>query len=210
MPCTIDHLTVTAPTLAAGVAYVQDRLGVPLDPGGAHPRMGTHNALLRLGEGLFLEVIAVDPAAPAPAHRRWFDLDRLGAGASPRLAAWVARCDDIHAAIAASPVSLGTVRTMTRGALEWRIGIPESGRAPHDGVLPMLIQWPPGVHPAAALPERGCSLVALQGFHREPAGVRTTLAAIGFSGDFAVAPPAGDEPPRLVATFQTPLGIRQL
>jgi len=33
---------------------------------GAHPLMGTHNRLLALGD-LYLEVIAVDPAAQPPA-----------------------------------------------------------------------------------------------------------------------------------------------
>src|SRR4051812_12900340 len=53
-PCQLDHLTVTAPTLAQGAAFVRDALGAELQPGGEHPRMGTHNLLLRLGDTLFL------------------------------------------------------------------------------------------------------------------------------------------------------------
>ena len=71
----LDHIAVIAPSLAAGIAYVHDVLGVEPPKGGAHPQMGTHNHLLRLGEDVFLEVIAVDPDAPQPAHRRWFGLD---------------------------------------------------------------------------------------------------------------------------------------
>jgi hypothetical protein len=60
--------------------------------------MGTHNRLLKLGAGRFLEVIAIDPEAPAPGRRRWFDLDapfmrqRLARG--PDLIHWV----DLHPA----------------------------------------------------------------------------------------------------------------
>ena len=42
----LDHLAITAPTLEIGVRWVEERLGVRLSPGGAHPMMGTHNRLL--------------------------------------------------------------------------------------------------------------------------------------------------------------------
>jgi hypothetical protein len=57
-----DHLTVAASSLEAGVAHVERCLGVVVPPGGAHPLMATHNHLMRLGEGAFLEIIAPIPA----------------------------------------------------------------------------------------------------------------------------------------------------
>lgn len=62
--CRIDHLVVTAPDLEAGAGFVRNALGMEMGRGGKHPRMGTHNMLLRLGETSFLEVIAADPEAP--------------------------------------------------------------------------------------------------------------------------------------------------
>ena len=56
----IDHLVIAAETLAEGVAWVEDRLGIACSGGGAHPAMGTHNRLIRLGD-LYLEVIAIEP-----------------------------------------------------------------------------------------------------------------------------------------------------
>jgi len=44
----LDHLTIAAHDLVQGVAYVRDALGVDMPTGGAHPRMATHNRLLRL------------------------------------------------------------------------------------------------------------------------------------------------------------------
>jgi hypothetical protein len=60
-----DHLAIGAETLDEGVEAVEAALGVPLAPGGGHPAMGTHNRLLSLGPGEYLEVIAIDPDAPA-------------------------------------------------------------------------------------------------------------------------------------------------
>lgn len=48
--------------------------------------MGTHNLMLRLGDSSYLEIIAINPAAPAPGRPRWFALDRLAGDGSPRLA----------------------------------------------------------------------------------------------------------------------------
>ena len=72
--CLIDHITVTAPTLEAGAAFVVQALGVAPQPGGEHPLMGTHNLLLKLSDTAFLEVIAVNPKATAPQRPRWFEL----------------------------------------------------------------------------------------------------------------------------------------
>jgi len=53
----LDHLTVAALTLEQGVEHVRRCLGVVVPSGGAHPLMGTHSSLMRLGEAVFLEII---------------------------------------------------------------------------------------------------------------------------------------------------------
>ena len=50
----LDHLAITARTLDEGVAWVREMLGIEMPPGGAHPRMGTHNRLMALGPSDFL------------------------------------------------------------------------------------------------------------------------------------------------------------
>ena len=63
--------------------------------------MGTHNRVLGMAGGMYLEVIAIDPDAAA--RPRWFGLDepamreRLRGGRSGALAARVALPDDLSA-----------------------------------------------------------------------------------------------------------------
>src|SRR5579871_6174839 len=103
----IDHITVAADSLRAGVAYAEAILGLSIPVGGAHPLMGTHNHLLRLGDTLFLEIIAPDPAAPPPSRPRWFALDdpkqRAALAVSPRLATWVVATKDIETSLRQVP-----------------------------------------------------------------------------------------------------------
>jgi hypothetical protein len=207
--CTIDHLTVTAPSLEAGAMFVEQALGVPLQPGGQHARMGTHNRLLRLGNSLYLEVIAPDPDAPAPGRPRWFGLDGLAADAKPRLATWVARTDDIAASLAAASEPLGAAEPMARGDLRWLITVPADGELCLGGMAPALIEWQVPAHPAASLQDRGCSLVCLQAFTPDPARAEALLASLGLVAALEVhALPVG-EPARLVAHIDTPAGRRR-
>jgi Glyoxalase-like domain len=207
MSCTIDHLVITAPSLAAGTKMLHEALGIWPQPGGEHERMGTHNALLRLGETLYLEVIAIDPAMTKPSYPRWFRLDELTAQSVPRLTTWVARCDDIYAAHRACGGIHGEIQAMSRGELNWLISIPEDGHMPFDGVAPSLIQWQSPMHPASRLEDRGCALVGLRGVHPDAAQLNVLLDTLGVRSDILVS--AGEQP-QLIAEISTPYGIRTI
>jgi len=204
----LDHLIVAAVTLADGIEYIAGITGVAPRPGGKHAAMGTHNALLRLGEQVYLEIIAIDPAAAKPARPRWFDLDNIALQAElverPRLIHWVARTPDIGRAVARYPVALGAVHPMARGDYRWRITIPDDGKLPGKGVLPSLIQWDVALHPADALPKSGISIAGLAAAHPDPAEIRGVLAALDL-GD--VLPVTYDREARFAAMLRTPRGI---
>lgn len=208
--CRLDHLTITAPTLESGAEFVRQALGVAPQAGGAHPRMGTHNLLLRLGDALFLEVIAPDPKAPSPSRPRWFALDTLGPDSAPALAAWVARTPDIHASAAASSEALGNIEPMKRGALNWLITIPPDGAPPLNGIAPALIEWQSEIHPAAKLDDQGLSLATFELFHPEPERISRLLLSIGLEGPLSISPLTGGRPAYLVARIHTPQGLRVL
>jgi hypothetical protein len=204
----LDHLVIAATTLADGIDHLATIMGATPVPGGKHATMGTHNALLRLSEQTYLEIIAIDPDAPKPPWPRWFGLDDIALQADlserPRLVGWVARTNDIEAAVAASPLSLGTVQPMQRGDYRWRIAIPDDGAPPGSGLVPMLIQWDVPTHPAAQLPKSNVTLAQLAGTHPEPAPLRAALAALGLEGTIAIS---YDRELRIAAMLRTPRGM---
>ena len=161
----LDHLVVAATTLADGIDYIAEITGVVPQPGGKHVAMGTHNALVRLAEKVFLEIIAIDPAGKKPARPRWFELDNIALQSElterPRLIHWVARTTDIERAVARCPIPLGAVHPMSRGEYRWRITIPDDGALPGKGVVPTLIQWDVAKHPADSLPTSNVSIAGL-------------------------------------------------
>jgi Glyoxalase-like domain len=198
-PIELDHLVVACHTLAAGRAWCQATFGVAAEAGGRHPLMATHNAVIAISSARFpkcyLELIAVDPEAPAPARRRWFDLDAPALQAAlvePRLVHWVARTSDIVAAAAAlrgagfDPGPIVTAERMTpRGLLRWRISVPDDGSRPAVGAVPLLIEWA-GAHPVDALPASGIGLESL-----ELGGVTRELAMrLGATASASAAAPS--------------------
>jgi hypothetical protein len=207
-PAVPDHLVLAAATLAQGVEYISDLTGVTPRPGGKHAAMGTHNALARLGERLYLEVIAIDPQGVKPARPRWFDLDSGDLAVDlierPRLVHWVARTSDIEAAVARATEPPGEILPFERGDYRWRITVPADGHRPGKGLVPTLIQWDVPQHPADALPAAGLSLVELAGSHPDPVPIRAALAALGLADALRVT---FDREPRLAAMLRTPRGL---
>ncbi|HTL75671.1 MAG TPA: VOC family protein [Casimicrobiaceae bacterium] len=203
----VDHLVVAAASLASGTAWIEERLGVPASPGGKHVAMGTHNALVGLGPGVYLEVIAIDPTLAPPARPRWYALDdprmRAQLAESPALIHWAARTRDIEADAARSPVDLGAIMPMRRGEFHWRLTVPDDGHLPGRGLVPTLIQWS-SRHPTNTLLDSGLRLTTLAGEHPEPAPVRTALAALGLSEMLKVT---YGRVPRLAAMLRSPRGM---
>lgn len=208
--CWIDHLVVTAPSLEMGEAYIQNLLGIEMQPGGDHVRMGTHNRLLRLGNDTYLEVIAIDPQTTAPDNPRWFGLDTLAPDSRPALRCWVAKTNDIQAALHATTEPLGNIEPMRRGDLEWHITIPANGLQPLVGMAPALIAWKTTTHPVTLLPDQRLELVQLVLHHPHPERVTALLQSLRFRHPPELLQVAKSSMPFMEAHIQTPQGLRIL
>jgi Glyoxalase-like domain len=172
----LDHLVIAAATLEEGIHFVHKKLGLEFQDGGDHVQMGTHNRLLRLDSGAYLEVIAVDPEGIKPNVPRWFGLDRFEG--IPQLVHWVVRVtgdlEKVHLP------EHGPVHAMTRGSFSWRITIPMDGSLPGDGLIPTLISWDArSSHPCNVLEPSGCQLIRLEGTHPEVDRIAERISVLG-------------------------------
>lgn len=203
MTLELDHIAVACDSLQDGQAYVEQVLGVALQPGGHHAHYGTYNMLLGLEDGLYLEVIAIDPQAPAPGHPRWFDLDRFKG--APRITNWICRTDDLASFVANAP-DAGVPVPLSRGALRWQMSVPPNGILPYDNAFPAVIEWESRPHPATRLAASGCRLRRLIVRHPRASDLSAQMQA--FLSDERVYFEAG--PAGYQATFDTPHGTRVL
>ena len=199
-----DHIAISGETLDAAQAHVEDALGVALQAGGAHDVFFTHNALLGLEDGLYLEAIAINPDAPRPERPRWFDLDRFSGG--PRLTNWICRTQDLGASLQLLPDDMGAPVELQRGDLRWRMAVPQSGILPFDNCAPALIEWQTKTHPATRLKSSGVTLRRLTISH--PAGQVLADMLSPLWCDDRVEIEEGEM--GLNAVFDTPHGRRQI
>ena len=173
----LDHLVVAVAASTTGRAWCEANFGVgaaarrpPCPDGHAQPAL-----LARVGRSTPRPTSSSSrsiPTAPAPAQPRWFDLDDAGVAGGdrrrPRLVHWVARCDDIEAAVAALAPQRRRSRPRRRrraddAARHAALAHHASRRRPPavDGAMPLWIQWS-GEHPSDALPTSGIAIESLE------------------------------------------------
>ncbi|ABG31639.1 VOC family protein [Roseobacter denitrificans] len=199
-----DHIAIAGETLSAARAYVEDALGVALQDGGAHDVFFTHNALLGLEAGLYLEAIAINPDAPQPDRPRWFDLDRFEG--APRLTNWICRTGDLAETLVNMPEAFGKPVALKRGDLRWQMAVPQDGILPFDNCAPALIEWQSAPHPAERLPRSGVTLRRLTVTHPQALQLKDLLR--GQMQDDRISIETG--PVAMQADFDTPQGPRTL
>lgn len=180
-PNGIDHLVYASADLQRGADEIESLLGVRPVPGGHHPQYGTHNALMSLGPGVYLEIIARDPQLPAPRRGALVDFP---SNAESRLVTWVYRTEDIQDSVSAAAqaaIDLGSVESGSRtkpdgSKISWQLTDPYA--MPMDGAVPFLINWGNAIHPSLVVPSGG-QLVEVLIEHPEPDRVREAIAALG-------------------------------
>jgi hypothetical protein len=204
---TLDHIVFGVPDLESSVGSFAKALGATPTFGGRHDSIGTHNAILPLRGGHYLELIAPDPSCPNPPLAIPWGLETLK---EARLITWAAATKDIDAAVEHAKnagYDPGTVIDVARDTpegdrLNWRLTLSRESAA--DGLVPFLIDWGSSPHPSETS-EALCSIEGFAAEHPDPESVRTMLGALGVSLD--VEPGAA---PRLRGTLVGPKGSIEL
>lgn len=148
----LDHLVVAGPELTELAALLQRATGVDAEAGGRHLGHGTHNRLVGLGPGCYLELLAPDPAGePGPF------LELTGIPARPAAHTLCARTALGAEGLARRAEALGlqarrlpmTRRLADGGELAWEL-IFLRGHG-YGALMPFFIDWCGAVHPSLRL-----------------------------------------------------------
>ena len=201
----LDHLVLAAASLEAGSEYIWHKFGVRPDPGGTHKGWGTHNSLMQVGGGTYLEIIAPDPSQPDPNEPRPFGIDspqlHERIAVRPRLVHYMLRTADIAATSYNLDYDPGPIKNMSRGDLHWQLTVRPMRGQPDEALMPSLINWGQSIPPAGSLLTRGVVLTTLH--VRGPAALRVKLAPLAQDRRIKIGE---HDSPMLAAEFQTPSG----
>jgi len=176
----IDHVILGINDLDRGMREFESRTGVMPQRGGEHPGRGTQNALVSLGNGRYLEILA-PAASQSPAAERESALDH----AQLTLVGWALQTRAIGDAM----------EQLRKAGFEVQGPVPGSRSAPDGAVLawqvasvdqlgltPFFIEWSSGtLHPAGTAPA-GCSFVRMELRHPTPQRLQSLFNAVGYSG----------------------------
>jgi len=206
-PPSIDHLVWLAADLDTACKQFEAMSGVTPDYGGQHPG-GTHNALVGLGESIYLEIAA--PVPGAQDGHPWINAARQKP--EPHLFSYCMRpagplADLAKTAKAAGFDSLGPLpssRKLPNGdLLEWQLLIPHA--AVSGGIIPFQIDWLNSPHPSAGT-EQTARLIRFEIVHPEPQMIRASIDL--FAPQTAIIASNGGV--HLRAQIETPRGVINL
>jgi len=180
----LDHLILATTSLTRGMEEFTRLTGVVPRRGGQHPGRGTENALVSLGPGHYLALLA--------------PIDNAGDASSANLtpAGWALHTRDLPRLIdrvrAAGFQLLGPIpgsrRTPDSTLLQWRAA---STGGPGVEVAPFFIEWAPGTaHPSSTSPG-GCRLVTMEVVAPDTTRVHDLLKAAGHSTALRAGSPGG-------------------
>jgi hypothetical protein len=207
-PDALDHVLIGAPTLEAGLDWLEGRTGVQAVRGGSHPGLGTWNALASLGPAQYIEIIAPDPAQPGI---ETFFVPGLRDLPGPRVVTWAVRGADLRSRFgntlppdfSCEPARRGSRVRNDGSRLSWTLAFPKHRE--HDafnGALPFFIEWDDvEAHPARGAPP-GLRLRAMTLRHPHGEALRAALSSLGID---ASVEPATHEGIRV--ELDTPRGV---
>jgi hypothetical protein len=187
----IDHVIIGVSDLDRGIAQLEQMTGVRPIIGGSHPGRGTRNALMSLGDGTYLELIAPDPGQSVDNEmvrelRALVKPTTIGWAVSGQSTAGLRRLLEANG-LKLSPLQPGSRRRPDGSALHW---VTFGYEVENEPLLPFFIVWAdPALHPSRSSPT-GCKLAGIQIVSDDPAKLKRALKPLQL--DVAVAGAASD------------------
>jgi len=176
----IDHIAYAVPNLDDGIKHLQELLGCEVIVGGRHLNNGTHNALVNLGNEIYLELIATDIENKDVEGPRWMAVDLVE---EPRVTRWALKSNDLNADLNALKVFNpdlgnsfeGSRKKQDGSLLKWHMALPLP--APEIELAPFAVDWKDSIHPTRSLTAE-CELISIELIHPNPTIYAQLFAAL--------------------------------
>lgn len=172
----VDHLIIAINNLDRGIQDFATLTGVTPEKGGQHPGRNTQNALVSLGKGRYLEILA--PASSASNPESVIPFPKLTLGGWALNGSLDTQLAGLKAAGFATVGPTPGSRQKPDGTmLEWRTG---GALGAGLSLAPFLIEWSAKTpHPSTTSPT-GCTLDSVVVREADPANLQKYFTAVGY------------------------------
>jgi len=204
----IDHLVYAVPDLEQAMDWFEEKSGIRPIFGGYHTTQGTKNALVNLGDGCYLEFIAIDIENTKIQPPRWMGVDLIK---QPIMTRWAIKSTQMEldrpVLQAFHPkmgqISGGQRQTTSGELLKWQLTMPLP--SPAVEVIPFAIDWQYSeTHPTKSLQQK-CSLLDLEIGHPNVEILKEVLQKLELNITISKK-----RAPEIIAKIQTPNGVIEL
>lgn len=157
----IDHIVYSVLDLDKAMDSIEKKLGIRPVYGGYHKTQGTKNALLNLGEGCYLEILAIDEENKEINTPRWMGIDLI---TESRVTRWAIKSETItqdSETLKSYDSNMGEIyqgsrKTTSGDTLAWKMILPLP--SPKIELMPFMVDWSGSAfHPTEKL-EDTCSI----------------------------------------------------
>ena len=164
------------PDLEIALDRFKNDYGIEAIIGGRHLDQGTKNAIVSLGQSVYLELLAIDKSSSKNIEHHWMGIDYL---TSPKITRWAIVSDQINEdlkTIAAYKTDLAKShqgsRVMTNGGLlSWQMSLPSY--RPEVELMPFLLNWSESDHHPTEQLRQQAKIIAFDLYHPAPNDLQT-------------------------------------
>jgi hypothetical protein len=201
----LDHIVYAVPDFDVALDWFEEHTGIRPKVGGRHLTQGTRNAVVNLGNGIYLEILAVDPTNKDITAPRWMGIDLIS---KPVVSRWAFKTANTLAdanALRTLDSDMGSVeegqrQLSTGNLLKWEIIMPLA--EPAIDILPFFVNWSSSdFHPTERMPKE-YTLEAIRLQHPEPDTVMSELKYLGVETAVTKAETVG-----ILMDIRTPKGL---
>jgi len=178
----IDHVVYCTPNLEDSIAQFEEMYGVEAVPGGRHTFKGTKNALFRLGDRCYFEMLAIDTEKPDWPTKRWMGIDFVEIPKITRICFKSLNLEKDAAVLRSYHAEHGQIeqgeRQTTKGDfLRWKLAVPSA--SPEVDLIPFFVDWSESaVHPCDNM-DKQCELLEIKMAHPNPSKVQVWFKKLG-------------------------------